>query len=132
MIQCLLPLVWGFESALCAASAASRKEREVLFVYAIIKTGGKQYKVSEGDIIFVEKLDVEEGSEYAFKNVLLISDGSELKVGEPYLDAEVTAKVIKQGKDKKIRVFRYKSKKNEKKCLGHRQPHTKLQIVKIG
>jgi len=115
-----------------AASAASRKEREVLFVYAIIETGGKQYKVSEGDIIFVEKLDVEEGSEYVFKNVLLISDGSELKVGAPYLDAEVKANAVKQGKDKKIRVFRYKSKKNEKKCLGHRQPYTKLQIVKIG
>ena len=130
----MLPLVWGYESALCAASAARRKEREVLFVYAIIETGGKQYKVSEGDIIFVEKLDidVEKESEYVFKNVLAISDGTELKVGAPYLDAEVKAKALKQGKNKKIRVFRYKSKKNEKRCLGHRQPYTKLQIEKIG
>ena len=103
-------------------------------MYAIIETGGKQYKVSEGDIIFVEKLDidVENEPEYVFKNVLLVSDGSDLKVGAPYLEVEVKAKAIKQGKNKKIRVFRYKSKKNEKRCLGHRQPYTKLQIVKIG
>ncbi len=101
-------------------------------MFAVIETGGKQYKVTEQDIIFVEKLDVEEGAEIAFESVLAISGDDGFKVGAPTLEgAKVTAKVLKNGKGKKIVVFKYKSKKNEKKKIGHRQPFTKVQILKI-
>ncbi len=100
-------------------------------MFAIIETGGKQYKVSEGDIIFVEKLELEEGKEVTFDKVLAVS-GDALKVGAPYVDgASVTATVLKNGKSKKIYVLRYKAKKNEKKKMGHRQAYTKIQINKI-
>ena len=101
-------------------------------MYAIIATGGKQYKVSEGDIIFVEKLEAEEGSEYTFNEVLALSGNDGLVVGKPTVaGAAVKANVVKNGKGKKITVFKYKSKKNEKKKIGHRQPYTKVQIEKI-
>ena len=101
-------------------------------MYAIIETGGKQYKVSEGDVIFVEKLDVQEESEVTFDKVLALSGNDGLVVGKPTVDgAAVKAKVIKNGKGKKITVFKYKSKKNEKKKIGHRQPYTKVQITAI-
>ena len=98
---------------------------------SIIETGGKQYKVSEGDIIFVEKLDLEEGSTYTFDKVLAFSGADGFVVGTPTVDRKVTANVVKNGKGKKIHIMRYKSKKNEKKRIGHRQPYTKLQIVSI-
>ncbi len=101
-------------------------------MFAIIETGGKQYKVAEGDIIFVEKLEVEEGSTYTFDKVLAVSKDGAFKSGAPYVDgASVTANVVKNGKAKKITVLRYKSKKNEKRKLGHRQPYTKVQIGSI-
>ena len=101
-------------------------------MFAVIETGGKQYKVSEQDIIFVEKLDVEEGSEVVFDSVLAVSGDDGFKVGAPKIEgAKVTATVLKNGKAKKIYVFKYKSKKNEKKKIGHRQPYTKVQIQKI-
>ena len=101
-------------------------------MYAVIQTGGKQYKVSEGDVIFVEKLGVEEGTEYTFDQVLAISGADGFKVGAPTVEgATVKATVVKNGKGKKIRVFKYKAKKNEKKTIGHRQPYTKLQILSI-
>ncbi len=100
-------------------------------MFAIIETGGKQYKVSEGDIIFVEKLDVEEGTTYTFDKVLAVSNANGFKVGTPTVKATVTATVVKNGKGKKIHILRYKSKKNEKKKIGHRQPYTKLQIESI-
>ena len=101
-------------------------------MYAIIATGGKQYKVSEGDIIFVEKLEAEEGSEYTFDEVLALSGNDGLVVGKPTVaGAAVKANVVKNGKGKKITVFKYKSKKNEKKKIGHRQPYTKVQITAI-
>ena len=107
-------------------------EREVLFVFAIIETGGKQYKVNEGEIIFVEKLDVEVGATVEFDSVKALSKDGALKIGTPNVEgAKVTATVIRQGKEKKIYVFKYKSKKNEKKKIGHRQPYTKLQITAI-
>ena len=107
-------------------------EREVLFVFAVIETGGKQYKVNEGDIIFVEKLDVEAGSKVEFDRVLAVSGNDGFKVGNPVLEgAKVTANVVKNGKGKKIYVMTYKPKKNEKTKMGHRQPYTKLQIEKI-
>ena len=100
-------------------------------MFAVITTGGKQYKVSEQDIIFVEKLEVEEGAEVSFPVAALATDAG-FKVGTPVVDgASVTAKVLKNGKSKKIYVMKYKSKKNEKKKIGHRQPFTKVQIVKI-
>ena len=101
-------------------------------MFAIIETGGKQYKVIEQDIIFVEKLDVNEGDEIVFDSVLALSDDNGFKVGTPTVaGAKVTAKVLKNGKGKKIYVIKYKSKKNEKKKIGHRQPYTKVQIEKI-
>ena len=101
-------------------------------MYAIIETGGKQYKVCEGDIVFIEKLDVNEGDTVTFDRVKAVSVGSEFKVGAPTVEgAQVTAKVIANGKGKKIYVMKYKSKKNEKKKIGHRQPYTKVQIESI-
>lgn len=110
----------------------SPQKREVLFVYAVIVTGGKQYKVSEGDVIFVEKLEAEEGSEYTFSEVLAVSGNDGLVVGKPTVaGATVKGNVVKNGKGKKIYVFKYKSKKNEKKKTGHRQAYTKVQITAI-
>ena len=117
----------------CAAFiSASLSEREVLFVFAIIETGGKQYKVIEQDIIFVEKLDVNEGDEIVFDSVKALSTDNGFVAGTPNVaGAKVTAKVLKNGKNKKIYVMKYKSKKNEKKKIGHRQPFTKVQILTI-
>ena len=99
---------------------------------AIFVTGGKQYKVSEGDVIFVEKLNVE-GETVEFDNVLMTIDGENVTVGAPNVDgAKVTAKVLKNGKAKKVMVFKFKAKKNYRRRQGHRQPYTKLQIEKIG
>ena len=115
-----------------ARSSARLKEREVLFVFAIIETGGKQYKVNEGEIIFVEKLDAEVGATVVFDSVKALSKDGALKVGTPNVEgAKVTATVVRQGKSKKIYVIKYKAKKNEKKKIGHRQPYTKLQINAI-
>ena len=101
-------------------------------MFAIIETGGKQYKVNEGDVIFVEKLDAAEGDKITFDRVLVVSDADGIKVGAPTVEgATVTANVLKNGKAKKIYVMTYKSKKNEKRKMGHRQPYTKVQIEKI-
>ena len=101
-------------------------------MFAIIETGGKQYKVSEGDILFIEKLDVEEEATVKFDKVLAVSGDDGFKVGAPYVEGvSVEAKVVKQGKGKKIYVMKYKPKKNEKKKIGHRQFYTKVQIDKI-
>ncbi|MBD9099182.1 50S ribosomal protein L21 [bacterium] len=98
-------------------------------MYAVIKTGGKQYRVSEGDEIFVEKLEVEDGKDVTFNEVLMVNG----KVGTPYLDgASVTGTVLKHGKGKKIRIFKYKNKsRSNRKTQGHRQPYTKIKITKI-
>ncbi len=101
-------------------------------MFAIIETGGKQYKVNEGDVIFVEKLEVEEGATITFDKVLAVSTDAGFKAGTPTVaGATVTANVVKNGKGKKIYVMTYKPKKNEKKKIGHRQPYTKVQIEKI-
>ena len=101
-------------------------------MFAVIETGGKQYKVQEGDILFIEKIDAEAESTVKFDKVLAISDDAGFKVGAPLIDgASVDAKVIKQGKGKKIYVLKYKPKKNEKKKIGHRQDYTKVRITKI-
>ena len=101
-------------------------------MYAIFETGGKQYKVEKGDVVLIEKIDVAEGENVIFDKVLYTSNGKTTKVGTPYLTSVVGAKVLKQGKDKKITVFTYKPKKNEKRKLGHRQPYTKVEILAIG
>ena len=100
-------------------------------MYAIIATGGKQYKVAEGDIIKVEKLGLESGAEVIFDQVLAVNNG-EMVVGNPTVaTAKVTATVVDEGKNKKVIVFRYKSKTGYNKKKGHRQPFTKVKIEKI-
>ena len=100
-------------------------------MYAIIETGGKQIRVEVGSRIYVEKLEAEVGSTVTLDKVLLVADKA-VKVGAPYVEgATVTAKVEKQGKSKKIRVFKYKAKANEHKTIGHRQPYTCLVIEAI-
>jgi len=95
---------------------------------AVIETGGKQYYVTEGTILYVEKLDTEAGKEVELDKVLMIND----KVGTPYVDgAKVIGEVVKHGKNKKIIVFKYNPKKNYRKKQGHRQPYTKIEIKKI-
>jgi len=101
-------------------------------MYAIIETGGKQYKVQVGDVVFVEKLNAEEGDAVNFDKVLLMSTDSGVTPGKPFVEgAKVEGTVLAQGKAKKIVVFKYKAKKNIRKKQGHRQPFTKVQIDKI-
>ena len=99
---------------------------------AIIVTGGKQYTVAEGDILFVEKLGAEAEEVIKFDQVLAVLDGENTKIGAPVVDgAAVEAKVVKNGKGKKIHVIKYKAKKGQKKHIGHRQPYTKVEITTI-
>ncbi len=101
-------------------------------MYAIIVTGGKQYKVANGDVVYIEKLDAEENAEITFDKVLAVGSDNGLTAGAPYVEgATVSAKVVKNGKGKKITVFTYKPKKNEKRKKGHRQPYTKVEITAI-
>ncbi|MBO8158713.1 50S ribosomal protein L21 [Thermosyntropha sp.] len=102
-------------------------------MYAVIKTGGKQYKVSEGDIVKVEKLPAEPGEKVTLEEVLLINDeNGTIKVGKPVIEgAKVIAEVLEQGKGKKIYVMKYKRRKNYRRKQGHRQPFTKIKIEKI-
>jgi large subunit ribosomal protein L21 len=102
-------------------------------VYALIQTGGKQYKVSEGEILKVEKLEGEAGGSIVLDQVMMINDeNGSIKIGNPLLDnARVTAKILDQGKNKKIIVYKYKKRKNYRRKQGHRQPYTRLLIEKI-
>lgn len=101
-------------------------------MYAIIETGGKQYKVSKGDKVYVESLGEEEGKKVTFDKVLAYSDGETLLAGAPYLkDVKVAGKVVKNGKGKKIIVFKFKAKKGYKKAQGHRQPYTCVEITDL-
>ena len=101
-------------------------------VYAVIQTGGKQYRVQEGDVIYVEKLDQEVGSEVSF-DVLLLSGEKATEIGTPIVKgANVTGKVVGQVKSAKVIVYKYKAKKNERRKHGHRQPYSKVQITNIG
>jgi large subunit ribosomal protein L21 len=110
----------------------SIRKRGATSMFAIIQTGGKQYKVNVGDVVYIEKLDVNEGETVTFDCVKALSNGETLKVGTPNVEgATVTANVLKNGKAKKIYVLKYKSKKNEKKKIGHRQPYTKVEITAI-
>ena len=101
-------------------------------MYAIIETGGKQYQVNEGDVVFIEKLNAEADEAVTFDKVIAVGSDDGLKVGAPYVDgAAVEAKVVKNGKSKKITVFTYKPKKGEKRKMGHRQPYTQVKIEAI-
>ncbi len=101
-------------------------------MYAIIETGGKQYRVEKDGVLYIEKLGVEENETVKFDKVIAVNDGKKLKIGTPYVKgAEVTATVLKNGKQKKITVFTYKPKKGCARKLGHRQPYTKVQITDI-
>lgn len=101
-------------------------------MYAVIVTGGKQYKVENGDVIYVEKLDAEENANITFDKVIAVGGDDGMKVGKPFVDgAKVEGTVLKQGKAKKVIVFTYRPKKNSKRKLGHRQPYTKIQINSI-
>ena len=101
-------------------------------MHAIIETGGKQYKVAEGDTLFIEKLPVEAGDTVTFDKVLAVLDGDKATFGAPVVDgAKVTASVVKNGKGKKVIVFKYKPKKGYRRKQGHRQPYTKVQIGAI-
>ena len=99
---------------------------------AVIVTGGKQYTVAEGDVLYIEKLNAEEAATVKFDQVLAVLNGEESKIGAPVVEgAVVEGKVVKNGKGKKLVVFKYKPKKGEKKKMGHRQPYTKVEITKI-
>ena len=101
-------------------------------MYAVIETGGKQYKVEAGQELYIEKLNVEADDKVVFDKVLAVGGDDGIKVGSPYVKgAKVNAKVIKNGKAKKVTVFTYKPKKNEKRKMGHRQPYTKVAITDI-
>jgi large subunit ribosomal protein L21 len=99
--------------------------------YAVIKTGGKQYKVAAGDVIEIEKIDVEAGKETTFSDVLLTSDGKSIKTGSEVKGAKVTAEVVEQKKDKKVVAFKYKRRKGYHRTVGHRRKLTKLKIKSI-
>ena len=101
-------------------------------MYAVIETGGKQYRVEQGDVLFIEKLDVNTDDVVTFDKVIILENEGKTKIGAPYVKgATVTAKVLKNGKAKKITVFTYKPKKDSKRKIGHRQPYTKVIIDSI-
>ena len=101
-------------------------------MYAVIETGGKQYQVNVGDVVFIEKLNADADDTVTFDKVMAVGKNDEISVGAPYVEgATVFAKVLKNGKPKKITVFTYKPKKGEKRKMGHRQPYTKVQIEAI-
>ena len=101
-------------------------------MYAVIESCGKQYKVAEGDVVFFEKLDAEEGKKVTFDKVILVSDEGKVQVGNPYVKSmKVEGKVVSHGKGKKIIVFKMKAKKNYRRKQGHRQPYTKVEITSI-
>ncbi len=101
-------------------------------MYAVFETGGKQYKAAVGDVLFIEKLNVEAGETVTFDKVLLVSDNGEIKAGTPYVEgATVAATLEKNGKGKKIRIFKYKAKKTYRRRIGHRQPYSKVVITAV-
>jgi large subunit ribosomal protein L21 len=101
-------------------------------MYAVIETGGKQYRVQQGDVILIEKLKAEAGAQIEFDKVLVLGEGDQISLGKPYLDSVVTGKVVENGKGEKVIVYKYKAKKDYRKKQGHRQPFTKVEIVSLG
>ena len=101
-------------------------------MYAVIKTGGKQHRVQKGDIIYIEKIAVQDGDEVTFDALMVSDDEGGVRIGAPFVDgASVTGKALGQVKSAKIVVYKYKAKKNERKKQGHRQPYTKVEIIGI-
>ncbi len=101
-------------------------------MYAVFKTGGKQYRASTGDVVTVEKLDAEEGAEVELDQVLMVGEGEDVKVGAPFLDGgKVTATVVEHGRADKIRIVKFKRRKHHRKQMGHRQAFTKIEITGI-
>lgn len=101
-------------------------------MYAVIKTGGKQYRVKEGDVLRVEKLSVEEGGKYDFDQVLLVSDGKEVKIGDPLVEgSKVSATIKAHGRGEKIKIVKFRRRKHSRKQQGHRQAYTEVEIQKI-
>ena len=101
-------------------------------MYAIIETGGKQYRVQQGDVITVEKLDAKEGDKVVFDKVLVLGEGQDLQIGSPYVGSVVEGKILENGKGKKVIVYKYKAKKDYRKKQGHRQPFSKVEITALG
>jgi len=123
------------EQALKASAALTRRDwiEEVNNMYAVIKTGGKQYRVQEGDVITIEKLNANVGDKVEFDEVLVLGEGADIKVGTPFLDGvKVFGTVTENGKGKKVIIFKYKSKKDYRKKQGHRQPYTMVEITGLG
>ena len=115
-----------------ALRARPEERKEIYMKHAIIVTGGKQYRVAEGDVIFVEKLDVAAGESVKFDKVLAVIDGETAQFGAPVIEgASVSANVVKNGKGAKVRVYKMKPKKGYRRTQGHRQPYTKVQIETI-
>jgi large subunit ribosomal protein L21 len=100
-------------------------------MYAVIETGGKQYRVKEGDVIVVEKLKAEVGEKVEFDRVLCLGEGDKVAIGQPYLDSAVTGQILENGKGEKVIIFKYKSKKDYRKKQGHRQPFSKVEILTL-
>lgn len=125
----------GYQAEACLPPTRARLYREAgatSLKHAIIVTGGKQYRVAEGDVIFVEKLDVEAGETVKFDRVLAVIDEDKAAFGTPVVEnAVVSGNVVKNGKSKKIRVYKMKPKKGYRRTQGHRQPYTKVEITKI-
>ena len=129
-----MPHALGMEAGVCPAlqQRVLRKRQVPVIMYAIIETGGKQYKVQSGDVLFIEKLDAAEESSVTFDKVIALNNADELKLGAPYVEGvTVDARVLKNGKGKKVTVFTYRAKKGSKRKMGHRQPYTKVQIDAI-
>ena len=125
------PLMGGLKMRAALPACGEYCKQEVQRVYAVIQTGGKQYRVQQGDVIFVEKLDCQAGDAVKFDQVLFVG-GEEAKIGTPVVEgASVEGKVLAQVKGQKIVVYKYKAKKNERKKQGHRQPYTKVEITAV-
>lgn len=101
-------------------------------MYAVIETGGKQYRVCEGDVITIEKLSADAGEKVSFDKVLVMGEGADIQVGTPYVDATVFGEVVENGKGDKVIIYKYKAKKDYRKKQGHRQPYTMVEITGIG
>ena len=128
------PLVLGMSESAEFRRLTQRVQKKAgaRIMYAVIETGGKQVRVQEGDVVFIEKLNVEADETVSFDKVVAVGAESGIKVGTPYVEgATVSAKVLKNGKGKKIAVFTYKPKKGKRRAMGHRQPYTQVQIESI-
>ena len=136
VVECVSRILWAFKVMPILVYAYLQRDCKIMAgvkeMYAVIETGGKQYRVQNGDVIYIEKLDAQVDEEVTFDKVIAVCNRT-LKVGKPFVkDAFVKGTVLKNGKGKKITVFTYKPKKSSSRKMGHRQPYTKIQINEIG